>query len=153
MLHRYSSLIFCTSPRQMEDPGTGRSFPGQNLWLTDIWSPTSASEHIPFLSEILDHCRQNKSWPSDAQQVPGRKYQMEVCRSRREKSGRYPADQNFCNSYADVSFLCSDIMVCTKSKMGSFHCEKEPSEISPRKLFHKTPLYFIAAHCLFPAHP
>ena len=54
----------------MEDPGTGRSFPGQNLWLTDIWSPTSASEHIPFLSEILDHCRQNKSWPPDAQQVP-----------------------------------------------------------------------------------
>ena len=35
MLHRYISLIFCTSPQQMEDPGTGRSFPGQNLWLTD----------------------------------------------------------------------------------------------------------------------
>ena len=114
----------------MEDPESGRSSPGQSLWLTDMWFPTSAPGRSPFLPEISDHCRQSRHGTPGGRQVPGRKYQMEVCRSRREKSGRYPADQNFCNSYYGMHKIKNGIFPLRKRAFRNFSLKALPQNSS-----------------------
>ena len=66
----------------MEDPESGRSSPGQSLWLTDMWFPTSAPGRSPCLPEISDHCRQSRHGTPGGRQVPDRKYQSAAAAGR-----------------------------------------------------------------------